>query len=207
MVSTNITAKEDSMKTMKMGQKRNLYLVFTCVLILFFASPGKTASKKDRMRSDVRKMAQNTLAKLYKIQPKARKVIHNAAGYAVFSNFGMKIFLLGGGKGEGLAHYNRTGKDIFMKMLEIQGGLGFGIKKFAVIWVFEKEKDFDEFVKTGVELGAQYTAAAKDAKEGGALAGAITIRPGVWLYQLTDKGLALELTVKGTKYYRDGNLN
>jgi len=29
----------------------------------------------------------------------------------------------------------------------------------------------------------------------------------VWLYQLTDDGLALELTAKGTKYYKDKNLN
>ena len=31
--------------------------------------------------------------------------------------------------------------------------------------------------------------------------------PGVWLYQLTDNGLALELTAKGTKYFRDGDLS
>jgi hypothetical protein len=28
-----------------------------------------------------------------------------------------------------------------------------------------------------------------------------------WLYQLTDDGLALELTAKGTKYYKDDALN
>jgi len=43
--------------------------------------------------------------------------------------------------------------------------------------------------------------------EGAALAGAMSIKPGVWLYQLTDDGLALELTAKGTKYYKDDNLN
>ncbi len=60
----------------------------------------------------------------------------------------MKIFVLGDDKGEGLAHNNRTGKDVFMKMMEIQGGLGLGTKKFAIICVFEKEKDFNEFVNT-----------------------------------------------------------
>jgi hypothetical protein len=30
---------------------------------------------------------------------------------------------------------------------------------------------------------------------------------GVWLYQLAGDGLALELTAKGTKYYRDDTLN
>lgn len=36
------------------------------------------------------------------------------------------------------------------------------------------------------------------------LAYGITI---IWLYKLTDEGLALELTVKGTKYYKAGVLN
>lgn len=30
---------------------------------------------------------------------------------------------------------------------------------------------------------------------------------GVWLYQLTDDGLAPELTAKGTKYYQNDELN
>jgi hypothetical protein len=38
-------------------------------------------------------------------------------------------------------------------------------------------------------------------------AGALSVTPGVWLYQLTDDGLALELTAKGTKYYKDDELN
>jgi hypothetical protein len=29
----------------------------------------------------------------------------------------------------------------------------------------------------------------------------------VWLYQLTDEGLAAELTAKETKYYKDDDLN
>ena len=37
--------------------------------------------------------------------------------------------------------------------------------------------------------------------------GAVSVSPGVWLYQLTDDGLALEATVKGAKYYKDDALN
>jgi lipid-binding SYLF domain-containing protein len=191
---------------MKTWRKRKWKIFLGLLLGLLLVSPTGAASKKEQQES-VRQTVHKILERLYKTQPSSRKIIHDAAGYAVFSNFGMKIFLIGGGKGKGLAHNNRTGKDIFMKMVEIQGGLGLGIKKFAVIWVFEKGKVFKEFVDTGVEIGAQYTAAAKHAQEGGALAGAITIRPGVWLYQLTEKGLALDLTIKGTKYYRDSDLN
>lgn len=48
---------------------------------------------------------------------------------------------------------------------------------------------------------------SKSGDAGAAYQGAISISPGVWLYQLTDQGLALELTVKGTKYYKDDELN
>jgi hypothetical protein len=37
--------------------------------------------------------------------------------------------------------------------------------------------------------------------------GALSVSPGVCIYQLTDKGLALEATVKGTKYWKDSALN
>jgi hypothetical protein len=30
---------------------------------------------------------------------------------------------------------------------------------------------------------------------------------GIWLFQMTDRGLALEATIKGTKYYKDKDLN
>ena len=48
---------------------------------------------------------------------------------------------------------------------------------------------------------------AKAGEKGAALQGALAVSPGVWLYQLTDTGLALELTAKGTKYYKDEALN
>jgi hypothetical protein len=39
------------------------------------------------------------------------------------------------------------------------------------------------------------------------LTGAVSVAPGVWMYQLTDTGLAAEITGKGTKYYKDSDLN
>jgi len=37
--------------------------------------------------------------------------------------------------------------------------------------------------------------------------GAVEIAPGVWVYQITKNGLALQLTLQGTKYYKDDDLN
>ena len=171
------------------------------------ASAAMTEKEKKAAQQDVRKMANETLNRLYKVQPKAKQAVAKAAGYAVFSNFGMKIFVVGSGQGSGLAVNNRTKAVTYMKMLEVQAGLGLGVKKFKLVWVFESQKDLDSFVNSGWELGAQASASAKTGDQGGGLEGAISVSPGVWLYQLTDDGLALELTAKGTKYYKDGELN
>ena len=195
-----------------MRSKKCLLLLFACTLTVFFALPvstiwAKKDTKKTQAQADVRKMAKDTLSRLYKTQPRAKNAVEKAAGYAVFSNFGMKIFLAGGGRGHGMAVDHVTKKETFMKMLEIQAGLGLGIKKFRLVWVFENKKDLNNFINSGWEFGGQATAAAKLSDEGGAFAGAMSISPGIWLYQLTDDGLALELTAKGTKYYKDKDLN
>jgi lipid-binding SYLF domain-containing protein len=172
-----------------------------------FAPGVAHAASKEAQRAEVRKVADQTLRRLYKLQPGAKQAIQKSAGYAVFSNFGMKILVLGGGKGEGVAVNKETKQETFMKMLEVQAGLGFGIKKFRLIWVFETPDALNTFVNSGWELGAQTTAAAQLKGQGPWAAGAMSISPGVWVYQLTDNGLALELTAKGTKYFKDDDLN
>jgi lipid-binding SYLF domain-containing protein len=165
------------------------------------------AATKDESRADVRKAAQQTLAALYKVQPSARKAVESAAGYAVFSNFGMKILVAGGGTGQGMAVNNKSKAETYMKMVEVQAGLGFGIKKFRVVWVFGSQAALSNFINSGWEIGAQATASAKSGDQGIALQGALSIAPDIWLYQLTGDSLALELTAKGTKYYKDTDLN
>jgi hypothetical protein len=44
-------------------------------------------------------------------------------------------------------------------------------------------------------------------KSGAAYSGAVEVAPGVWVYQMTKNGLALQLTLQGTKYYTDDDLN
>lgn len=168
------------------------------------SAPDPKIAKK---QAETRAMANSGLQRLYKANPSAQSVVKAGAGYAVFSDTGVKIFLAGSGKGHGIAVNNRSKKETFMKLLELQAGLGFGVKKFTLIFVFDTEKAFDKFVESGWELGGQSTAAAKTGSKGGSMAGAVAIAEGVWVYQLTDKGLALELTVKGSKFYKDDDLN
>ena len=66
---------------------------------------------------------------------------------------------------------------------------------------------FANFVESGWEANVQADAAAIAEGRGGAVTGAVTVAPGVDLYQLTKTGLALQATIQGTKYYKDDELN
>jgi lipid-binding SYLF domain-containing protein len=185
---------------------KHLGMAWSLVLALAMSGAAFGADKaKDQ--AEVKKAGDDALAAVYAAAPSARKAVQSAAGYAAFSNFGMKILVAGGGSGKGFAVDNKTKAMTYMKMAEVQAGLGFGAKTYQVVWVFETEKALKDFINSGWEFGGQATAAAKTGDKGAAYQGAISVAPGVWIYQVTDKGLALELTAKGTKYYKDDELN
>jgi lipid-binding SYLF domain-containing protein len=183
-------------------------LLIALVCLIGVVAYADDEQEKEKERTQIRQMSQDTLARLYKAQPSAKAAVEKAYGYAVFSNTGIKILFGGSGKGAGVAISNQNKAETFMKMLEIQAGLGMGVKKFRVIFVFDTEKAFDGFVNSGWEFGGQSSAAAKTSPEkGGSMEGAASVSDGVWMYQMTDKGLALELTGKGTKYSKNDDLN
>jgi lipid-binding SYLF domain-containing protein len=179
----------------------------TLFLALCLASGAAFADKAEQERKEIQKIEKDTLARLYSVQPSAKRAIEGAAGYAVFSNFGVKILVAGSGSGKGVAVNRKSGQRTYMRMGEVQAGVGIGVKKFQVVFVFETADKLDAFVNQGWEFGGQTTAAATTGEQGAALQGALSVSPGVWMYQLTDKGLALEATVKGTKYWKDADLN
>lgn len=182
--------------------------VIGVIFMLFAGLPAlATAADKEAQRAEIRKTSATILNQLYKTNPGARKLVESAAGYATFSNFGMKVLVVGGGTGQGVVVANDTHSEVFMKMVEVQGGLGFGAKKFRLVFVFETKEALNKFIQSGWEAGAQATLAATEGGRGKAYQGAASVAPGVWLFQLTDKGLAAEATVKGTKYYKDDALN
>lgn len=172
------------------------------------SEPGESPSAAlEQARNEVRDDASKTLQRLYAERPGSKQAVEHAAGYAVFNTFGVKVLVAGGGAGKGMAVNNATGQEVFMRMAQIQAGLGFSIKKSRLIWVFETQSAFKKFVTRGYQLGGQASLVAQASGYGGGFAGAASISPGVWLYQLTDDGLAVDLTVQGTKYYRDEGLN
>ena len=190
--------------------KRFLSLLLCALTLLMPVAPAYAlfdSKSPAQQRAEILKQNDQIMARLYRLEPHAKELVGKSAGYATFSNFGMKIFIAGGGSGSGVVMRKANQKPVFMKMVEVQAGLGVGIKSFSVIFVFETEKALNSFINSGWEFGGQATAAAKYENNGGAYEGAANVSEGVWMYQLTDNGLAAEITAKGTKYYQDSDLN
>ena len=185
----------------------SLIALFCSTSYAQLSNPFGTQKTVAQQRQDILKKRDETLKALYQVQPKAKELIEKSVGYATFSNFGMKILIAGGGTGSGVVIKKDGGKAVYMSMAEVQAGLGFGIKSFQNIFVFQTEAALNDFVNSGWTFGGQVTAAAKYEKNGDAYQDATTVAPGVLMYQLTDSGLAAEITGKGTKYYKNTDLN
>jgi lipid-binding SYLF domain-containing protein len=191
--------------------------ILSCVAVVFFVfvlvagcagTKSMSKSEKDAQRDEVRGMKQVALDELFQNEPAAKKAVLDASGYAVFSDFGFKVMFLGGAKGKGVAINNATKQETFMKMVELQPGLGVGAEKYRLVLIFENPDAFNKFVTSGWEFGANAMAAAKDDKgEGGGGAGAVTVSDGIKMYQLSDTGIIVGVSITGAKYYKDDDLN
>ena len=182
--------------------------MLTLFLVMFACSTTpKTQPEKDTARDSIRAMTQKTLVALYKKEPTAKGAVAGAAGYAVFSDFGFKVLFMGGANGKGMAVGNATKQETFMKMVELQPGLGVGAEKFRIVFIFENPEAYNKFVTSGWEFGADAMAAAKSDSGGGGVAGAVTFREGVKIYQLSETGAIVGVSITGAKYYKDEELN
>ncbi len=185
-------------------------VVLALVLALALAACSTaplSKSEKEEHRDSVRAMASKTLADLDKTNPEARRAVDDAAGYAVFSDIGLKIGYMGSAKGGGIAVNNATKQETFMKMFELQPGMGLGVEKYRVVFVFETPAAFQSFVTSGKELGANAMAAAKNKTKGGAMAGAVTVSEGVTMFQVDTQGAMVGISLTGAKFYKDKELN
>lgn len=175
---------------------------------LLLAGAGQLqAATPDESRARIREQSVDVLERLYGAEPDARAAVEDAYGYATFQNLGLKVGVAGTGRGRGVAIRNEPRGETFMRFVELEAGIGVGIKRYDLVFVFETREAFDEFVAGGWEPSGQSTLALRHDQAGASFDGAIALQPGVWLYQLTSRGLAAEVTIKGSKYYRDKDLS
>jgi lipid-binding SYLF domain-containing protein len=177
-------------------------IAILAILSACATTQGTTPAEK---RGAIGAMKNETLADLYKVRPQARAEIAAAPGYAVFSNANVNIIFASFSGGYGVVD-PKSGTKTYMKMGEAGIGLGLGVKDFRAVFIFHSRSDLDRFVNSGWEFGGHADAAAKASDKGAAVGGEVLL-DGITVYQLTKSGLALQATVKGTKYWKDDELN
>ncbi|MEW9799140.1 YSC84-related protein [Alteromonas sp. CYL-A6] len=175
-----------------------LFLITGCASM----GDGTVAEK----RQSILTMQDKTLTRLYNEKPDTKAQIGNAAGYAVFSNANVNVIFFAAGTGYGVVTNRRTGERTYMNMAEGGVGLGLGAKDYRIVMVFHSEASLDYFIENGWTVGGNADATAK-AGEKGASAEGEGYLGNVTVYTMTESGLALQATVKGTKFWKDKELN
>ena len=188
-------------------------LLIAVLAIAGCSAKGDTASQQ---RNSIQQMRIDTLTKLYQVHPEARSRILKSKGYAVFSNNSSKILTFGFGSGYGVVKDHRTGKDTYMKMAQAGAGVGLGVKQLRTVLVFNDSKALSDFVKNGYIVGADANAAAKyddnglpamNASASAVAPSSVEMPKGLYVYELTEKGLAAQAMINGYKYWPDDALN
>ena len=175
--------------------------------LLTTAALAADADKVVKERAKIEELSVKALDNLYEKVPSAERVIENCYAYATLSNTGMKLGIFGDAHGRGLAVNNETGERLYMRMKEMGVGLGLGVKEYDLIFVIGTEEAWYSFISGDIKFASSAEAAASDGVTGDSIEGASIAAKGVWVYQITKKGLTLDASIKGTKIYPDKKLN
>lgn len=189
--------------TIQINRSIRLLGVLLLGLSLSACMSGGTVAEK---RQTVRNMRDAVLSELYQQKPDVRAQIQSAPGYAVFSNANVNLIFASVGGGYGILHDRSTGRDTYLKMGELGLGFGLGVKDFRAVLVFHTRDALRRFQDYGVSVGAGADAAAVTSDQGGAIGGELNF-DNITVYQITESGLALQATLKGTRYWPDPALN
>lgn len=187
--------------------KTRVLIMLTVVAIVMSGCAKPQGDTLNEQRSSVHDLKKDTLAELYEKKPITKEKIAKAAGYAVFSNININLFLVSSGNGFGIVHNNSNGKETYMKMRMVGVGFGAGAKDFRAVMIFKTKEAMDTFVEKGWEWGGHADAAAKSGDKGAETGAAATVSGPIEIYQFTEAGIALQATVAGTKYWKDPDLN
>ncbi|MBE9540515.1 MAG: hypothetical protein IMF06_15640 [Proteobacteria bacterium] len=188
---------------------RLISLVLSSLLLIAPMSSYALFGKDDpaKERKELQEARTAALTKLYQEKPHARSEVQGAKGYAVFSSIGINLFLVATESGGGILRDNNSGKDIYMSMFSAGGGAGMGVKDMSLIFIFHTNAAMEDFQKEGWDFSGKADVSAESGDKGMGAEGAVTVIPGTTIYQLTEAGLALQVTLQGTKFWANEDLN
>ena len=169
---------------------------------LAFAEEDWKDLKADAKKAKIDDTAKQALDEVFAKSKNAKGLYDKSYGWAVFDNLKIALGWSGGG-GNGVAVNKSSGARTYMKMGTVGVGLGLGAQSYQVVFLFQDEETFQNFVEKGWQADATAQAAAGTAGVGGQT-GFVN---GIAIYQLTDKGLMASADIAGTKYWKNKKLN
>ena len=185
--------------------KLSQLLAIAVLTIFSFTATGAAAeSEKEKNQAEVQTKVNQTLTEFYKANPKLEAEVKKAAGYGVFTSYGLS-FLVGGSGGKGLVHDNKTKHVTYMALAQASAGLQIGAAETRYLFVFKDAKAMHSFIESGWEAGAEIGAGAGAGKS--TAGGSVGQFTGGKLYSLTKNGFQAGGAVAGTKFWKDGDLN
>ena len=187
-------------------KRRVIFAIEALLLAGLLIGPTLAVVAKDMTASEKRMKIDNatkdTIAQLKEKSANAKTLFDKSYGYAVFANTKVAFGVSGGG-GIGEAVVKSSGKKTYMKMATGGVGLGLGVQKSDIVFLFETKEVYDSFVQKGWQAGAGASAAAGEAGANKA----VGFKNGMAIYQFTKKGLLAAADVSGSKYWKDDELN
>ena len=199
--------KHEKEKEMKADIRRSIIVIAVVCMVVGtgqLAAQDKSWEDLDKKakQAKIDETAQESLDEVLKESKGAKELYNNSYGWAAFDNLKIAWGFSGGG-GNGVAVNKKTGARTYMKVGTVGVGLGLGAQKYQVVFLFQDEKTFKNFVDKGWQADATAQATAGTAGVGGQT-GFVN---GIAIYQITDKGLMASADVAGTKYWKNKKLN
>ena len=190
------------------GMTRRLGVVAAVVGLIGSASLLRAEEKsweeldQASKRAKIDETADKTKDDVLEGNAKAKELYKDAYGWAAFDNLKIAFGFSGGG-GNGVAVNKKTGHRTYMQMGTAGIGLSLGAKQYQILFLFQDEQTFNNFVEKGWQADA--SAGAQAGGEGvGAQTGFVN---GIAVYQVSDKGLMATADLAGTKYEKNDKLN
>lgn len=196
------------------SKNRLIPLLFACTA-LFAAgcqttsSTPKTPEKENlsstevlQRRQQILDMSKLALEKLYAENPAAKAEIEAAPGYAVFNIGTVNALVLVEAHGKGVLFEKKTSKPTYMLTARAGTGPGLGYQRLYQIFIFKNETAMAQF-KVGDAAGGDVSASATMGTAGKQY----SFNPYITVYQVSEKGFAVQANWGGTAYLVDPNLN
>ena len=156
----------------------------------------------DEIRAEIDAMEKETVANLLGLSASAKEQFNRSYGYAVFDSRKFS-FLITTEYGPGVAVNRSNEKRIYMKMASGGVNVGLGGEFYQVVFLFENNSAFNQFVTDGHQVGSEATATAGE----DSARTEVKFVNGIAMYKLNSKGLKLTLDITGTKFWQDEDLN